>query len=79
MDCAQSLTLLSDLHDGSLDEGLQTEVQTHLGECPPCKDVFGELSQIVNVAAALNLKQEIPFPDENAIWQRMKLADQKIH
>ena len=79
MDCTESLTLLSDLHDGALDDALQSQVQMHLAGCLPCKDVFGDLSQIVNVAVALNLKQEIPFPDEDALWQRMKLADRKVH
>jgi predicted anti-sigma-YlaC factor YlaD len=79
MDCTESLPLLSDLHDGSLDDGLQTQVRRHLAGCPPCTDVFSDISEIVNVAVALNLKQEISFPDEDAIWQRMRIIDRKIH
>jgi predicted anti-sigma-YlaC factor YlaD len=79
MDCTESIALLSEFHDGALDDGLRTQVQTHLSGCPPCKDIFGDLSEIVNVAVALNLKQEISFPDEDALWQRMKLADRKVH
>ena len=79
MDCIESLPLLSDLHDGALDDTLGVQVKTHLAECPPCADVFSDLSQIVNVAVALNLKQEISFPDEDALWRRMRIADQKIH
>jgi predicted anti-sigma-YlaC factor YlaD len=79
MDCTESLPLLSDLYDGSLDDSLRSKVQTHLAECPPCKDVFSDISEIVNVAVALNLKQEIAFPDENVFWQRMRIADRKVH
>jgi predicted anti-sigma-YlaC factor YlaD len=79
MDCTESITLLSEFHDGALDGALRAQVQTHLAECSPCKDIFGDLSEIVNVAVALNLKQELSFPDEDALWQRMKLADRKVH
>jgi anti-sigma factor RsiW len=79
MDCTESLPLLSDFHDGSLDDTMRSQVQTHLTDCPPCADVFGDISEIVNVAVALNLKQEIAFPDEDAFWQRMRLADRKVH
>ena len=79
MECAESLNLLSDLYDNSLDDTLRTQVQTHLAECPPCADVFGDLGEIVKVAVALNFKQEIAFPDEDALWQRMRIADRKVH
>jgi hypothetical protein len=79
MDCTESLTLLSDFHDGALDDALRMQVQLHLVGCPPCTDVFGDLSEIVNVAVALNLKQEIPFPDEDALWQRLNIAGRPIH
>jgi predicted anti-sigma-YlaC factor YlaD len=79
MDCTESLPLLSDLHDGALDNTLRVQVKTHLAECPPCADVFSDISEIVNVAVALNMKQEMAFPDEDAIWKRMKMADRKVH
>lgn len=79
MDCTESLPLLSEFHDGALDDPLRTQVQAHLAGCTPCTGVFGDLSEIVNVAIALNLKQEIPFPDQDALWHRMKLAGRKVH
>jgi predicted anti-sigma-YlaC factor YlaD len=79
MDCSESLPLLSDFHDGSLDDLLRIQVQTHLARCPPCADVFSDLSEIVNVAVALNLKPELAFPDEDALWQRMRIAEPKVH
>ena len=78
MECAESINLLSDLYDGSLDEVARTQVQTHLAECPPCANIFGELGEIVNMAVALNFKQEIAFPDEDALWQRMRKAGLRV-
>lgn len=79
MDCTESLTMLSDFHDGSLDDTLRLQVQTHLAECPPCTGIFDDISEIVNVAVALNLKQEIAIPDEDTFWQRVRIADPKVH
>jgi predicted anti-sigma-YlaC factor YlaD len=79
MDCSESLPLLSDFHDGSLDDSSRAEVKTHLTRCPPCNDVFSDLSEIVNVAVALNLKPELSFPDGDALWQRMRIAERKVH
>ena len=71
--------MLSDLHDGALDDVLRTQVQSHLSLCQPCMNIFGDLGEIVNLAVALNREPGINFPDEDAIWQRMRLADKKIH
>ena len=79
MDCTESLNLLSDLHDHLLDAPLETQVKTHLDCCPPCANVFSELTEIVNVSVRLNLDPNINFPDEDDIWRRMRLADPKIH
>ncbi|HKR00383.1 MAG TPA: zf-HC2 domain-containing protein [Pyrinomonadaceae bacterium] len=79
MDCTESLNLLSDLHDGALDDVMRTQVQSHLALCQPCLNVFSDLGEIVNLAVALNRDPEIAFPDEDAIWQRMKLTEHKIH
>ena len=79
MDCTESLTLLSDLHDHLLEDPLERQVQSHLDGCPPCSNVFSELSEIVNVSVILNQNPSIDFPDEDDIWRRMKLVDPKIH
>jgi predicted anti-sigma-YlaC factor YlaD len=79
MECTESLNLLSDLHDGALDDALRTQVQSHLELCPECMNIFDDLGEIVNLAVALNQDPSIAFPDENDLWRRMKLIDQKIH
>lgn len=80
MDCAKSLELLSDFHDGSLDDVGRMEVQTHLTLCRPCAGVFSDLDAIVMAATTLrSTEQELTFPDEQAIWQRMNFAGRTIH
>ena len=79
MDCTESIPLLSDFHDGALDNTSQAQVKMHLAGCPPCSDIFADLAEIVNVAVALNLKQGIPLPDEDEFWKRLKIAGRQIH
>jgi hypothetical protein len=79
MECTESLNLLSDLHDHLLDDPVERQVKSHLDGCPPCANVFGELSEIVQVSVRLNQNPSIDFPDEDDIWRRMRLADPKIH
>jgi predicted anti-sigma-YlaC factor YlaD len=79
MDCAKSLELLSEFHDGALDEAWQAQVRTHLATCRPCAGVFRDLDTIVLAATALRSDQEMAFPDEQAIWQRMSIGNRTIH
>lgn len=79
MKCTESITLLSDFRDGQLDNGGRTQVQQHLETCPPCAGIFSELNTIVLTALALREEQKIDFPDENLIWQRMRLSNQTLH
>jgi Putative zinc-finger len=78
MDCAKSLELLSEFRDGALDETGRMEVHTHLTLCGPCAGVFNDLDTIVLAATALR-SDEIAFPDEQVIWQRMDFAGRTIH
>lgn len=79
MKCTESITLLSDFRDGQLGNAEQTEMRTHLEKCPPCAGIFSELDTIVLIALALREDQKIDFPDENLIWQRMRLSNPTIH
>lgn len=79
MDCAESLELLSDFHDGALDQAYQAKLGTHLDTCPGCADVFRDLDTIVLAATALRTDSDVAFPDENAIWQRMSIGKPTIH
>lgn len=79
MKCTESLSLLSDFHDHLLDDPVERRVKSHLDGCPPCANIFSELSEIVQVSVRLNQNPSIDFPDEDDIWRRMRLADPKIH
>ena len=73
MECAESVALLSEFREGTLNEMLLVQVRAHLSVCPPCMDVFIDLEMIVVAASGLRGEQDIPFPDETVLWQRMSL------
>ena len=79
MECANNIELLSDFHDGTLDEVVQVEVRDHLALCQPCAGIFRDLDTIVMAATVLRAEQEITFPDENLIWQRMSITKRTFH
>lgn len=70
MECARSVELLSDFHDGTLEQALYIEVRTHLDGCPPCAAVYQDILRIIFVASELRQTPQIKFPDPNAVWQR---------
>lgn len=74
MDCAKSLLMLSEYRDGALDEEYYTLVKEHLENCPPCMVIYQDLNLIVMTAPVLHEEEGITFPDENAIWQRMRIT-----
>ncbi len=74
MDCARIIELLSDFREDALDGEEYLLVQIHLVECPPCANVFSELTIIVVAAAELRDDARIPFPDESVLWRRLALA-----
>lgn len=73
--CARSLALLSDYHDGLLGEAEQEFVRAHLGECPPCMVVLQDVQLIITSAAVMREDQGISFPDERVIWQRLRITN----
>ncbi len=79
MDCAESLELLSEYQENRLDEGLQANVSEHLRICQPCAGVFEDLQVIVESAGLLHTEEGISFPDENAVWQRIRLTRREVH
>ena len=74
MNCAQSIELLSEFHAGQLDEPIKVEVTEHLLVCVPCADVLQDLKLIIGAARFLQNEDGITFPDEDAVWQRMRFA-----
>lgn len=79
MDCAESLSLLSDYRDGALDEGARTHVSQHLDGCPPCKCIFTDIETIVTTARAFGAQDGISYPDEAIFWQRISVTKRTIH
>lgn len=79
MNCARSLALLSDYRDGALDEAEMALVREHLGECPPCLVVLQDIDLIIMSAPVIRGEDGVSYPDENAIWQRMRITKAAIH
>jgi anti-sigma factor ChrR (cupin superfamily) len=79
MECPESLELLSEYHEGRLDEPARVEVHTHLEKCTPCHGVYQDLSSIVAAASALHTADTFSFPDEDLLWQRMSIGKRIIH
>jgi len=77
--CAVSLSLLSDYHDGSLGEFESLQVREHLDSCLPCLQVFSDLTLIVLTAAELKTGAVINFPDEEMLWDRLKVSTGTFH
>jgi hypothetical protein len=77
--CARSLELLSDYHEGVLGEDEKEFILNHLGECPPCMVVLEDIQLIITTAPVIRTEDGISFPDENVIWQRMRITKTTIH
>jgi hypothetical protein len=74
MDCTESLELLSEYYEKTLDNSLIVQVQTHLVSCITCADVYRDLEVIVESSVLLRNDEYIVFPDENKLWQRIDSA-----
>ncbi len=79
MNCARSLALLSDYRDGLLNEDEKALVRKHLEECPPCLVVLQDVELIITSAPIIRSEEGISFPDETAVWQRMRITKTTIH
>ena len=79
MDCETIIELLSDFHDSELDERGRLEVSVHLAKCRPCTGLYSDLDKIVLAAKALCAEQSILYPDEEILWQRLRLPGGEIH
>ena len=74
MNCTKSRTLLSDFHDGLLNNIETAQVQTHLMLCLSCREVFHDLELIISAAAELRDENSVTCPNEKAGWQRLQSA-----
>jgi len=74
MNCAKSLKLLSEYHDGSLNVIEAVRVRMHLMICPSCRGIFHDLEMIVSTAAELRDKGPVACLDDKAGWRRFESA-----
>ena len=74
MNCAKSLKLLSEYHDGSLNVIEAVRVRMHLMKCPSCRGIFHDLELIVSTAAELRDKSPVACPDDKAGWRQFESA-----
>ena len=74
MNCAKSIRLLSDFHDGSLNVIETAKVWMHLMACLSCREIFRDLDLIVTAAAELRDKDCVTYPNEKVSWRRLELA-----
>jgi predicted anti-sigma-YlaC factor YlaD len=72
MNCAKSLKLLSEYHDGSLNVIEAVRVRMHLMICPSCRGIFHDLELIIDAAAELRDKSPGGCPDDRAGWRRVE-------
>lgn len=80
MDCEESVALLSELHAGTIEESTALMIRRHLADCPPCCGVYDDLQTIVVTATSLRQSHDqLEFPDEDAIWQRITLVRRTVH
>ncbi len=66
MNCEHYEDAIGDLVDGSIDEARRIEVERHLRDCEPCRELLADLRQIR--AAAAHLPQQAP---PRAVWNRI--------
>ncbi len=80
MNCTRSVELLSEFHAGELDVENAAGVSAHLAECIVCADVYADLTVIVEAAILLGrAKDDIIYPDEDALWSRVQLSQSATH
>jgi predicted anti-sigma-YlaC factor YlaD len=72
MNCAKSLKILSEYHDGSLNVIEAARVRMHLMICPSCRGIFHDLKRIISMAAELRDKGAAACPDDKAGWRRVE-------
>lgn len=70
MNCENCQELLSDYIDNQLDEKKMARVKAHLTLCRPCEEIYEDFSKILGLCN-LEITEEIPPPNEQALWCRI--------
>jgi predicted anti-sigma-YlaC factor YlaD len=74
MNCTQNITLLSDFHDGMLNERETGRVRAHLMMCRSCRELSQDLERIITAAAELRDESCATCPNEEASWRRFEVV-----
>lgn len=72
MNCTKSVVLLSDFHDGLLNDMETAQVRTHLLICRSCREISHDLELIIAAAAELRDEGSVTCPNEKVSWQRFE-------
>jgi len=72
MNCTKNVILLSDFHDGLLNDIETAQVRTHLMICLSCREISHDLELIIASAAKLRDESDVTCPDEQVSWQRFE-------
>lgn len=78
-DCERCIEVLSEFYAGMVAEWELNLIRAHLIECPPCQSVLQDIEAIVLAAAALKSDDNIDYPDENVIWERISMIKKLVH
>jgi hypothetical protein len=81
MNCETCQELIHDLLDGSISNGDESILNTHLRECLDCESVRQDLAAIVGFCRTRRGEYEAP-PNERALWLRIRNvieAEQRGH
>ena len=70
MNCENCQELLSDYIDNQLDEKKMARMKAHLMLCRSCEEVYEDFSKILGLCN-LEITEEIPPPNEQALWCRI--------
>lgn len=70
MNCENCQELISEYIDNLLDEKRTARVKAHLTLCRDCAEVYEDFASIINVYD-LEIAEEIPPPNEQALWCRI--------
>jgi len=72
MNCAKNVILLSDFHDGLLNEVENAQVRAHLTLCRLCREISHDLERIISAAAELRDESHVTCPNEQVSWRRFE-------
>lgn len=74
-DCRQLLDSLSDYVDGTLDNAICAEIDSHLGECSDCRIVVNTLEKTIYLYHSSAERVALPSGVQKRLFSRLDLED----